>query len=153
MRRAAASIIKTGENPRHVAIADYLELAWPLHLPWTHFPAGENRGDHIERVNRKTGRTYRYSPTGAKLKRMGLKPGWFDFQGVLPNGQFWHAEVKDEGETLTQAQQDHLDLCKPLGVAWAIWETQEQAEATAIRWLAAFGLKPRARLIQVRGAA
>jgi hypothetical protein len=149
MKGVAAHVVTgAGENPRHKAIAAYLDLAWPLHLPFTHFPAGENRGDHVERVDRRTGRTYRFSPAGKKLKDMGLRPGWWDFQGVLPNGQFWMAEVKDEGETLSDAQAQHLELCKPLGVAWAIWRSPEDAERTAIRWLAAFGLKPRATLIR-----
>lgn len=145
MRAPATQALK--EIGPHEAIAAYLELAWPAHLPWTHFPAGENRGDHVERVDRRTGQTYRYSPAGARLKRMGLKPGWHDFQFVLPNGQFACAEVKRlHGGALSLEQIDHRAKCQALGVAMAIWKSPEDAERTITRWLAAFGLQPRAHL-------
>jgi hypothetical protein len=147
-RRLGAS----GENPRHEAIAAYLDLAWPEHLPWTHFPAGENRGDHVTRKDRRTGKTYRYSPAGARLKRMGLKAGWWDFQFILPNAQFAMAEVKDDDGTLSDDQSAHLEKCQALKVAYAIWRTPEEAEQTVVRWLAAFGLQPRARLVSQRAA-
>lgn len=51
-------------------VADWLRLALPDDVPWSHFPAGESRS----------------AITGARLKRMGLARGWADFlilcQGV-----------------------------------------------------------------------
>lgn len=132
----------------HKAIAAYLELAWPQHLPWTHFPAGEMR-DRIERTDRRTGKTYTFSPAGNRLKLMGLHPGWFDFQFILPNAQFACAEVKraKDGE-FSIAQIDHREKCIALKVAVAVWESPEDAERTITRWLALFGLEPRARLMR-----
>lgn len=145
MRPPATPAIK--EIGPHEAIASYLELAWPVHLPWTHFPAGEERVSY-ERVNRKTGETYRYSPAGQRLKRMGLKTGWFDFQFVLPNGQFASAEVKrPKGGKLSDEQIDHRAKLLAIGVALAEWRSPEDAEKTVTRWLDAFGLKPRATLM------
>jgi hypothetical protein len=139
------------EVDAHQAIAAYLELAWPAHLPWTHFPAGEKR-DSVERT-RRDGSTYRFSPAGARLKRMGLHPGWFDFQFILPNAQFATAEVKRSvGGAFSDDQIEHRRRCIALGVAVATWETPEDAEVTITRWLAAFGLKPRATLGVVRAA-
>lgn len=146
MRRPATPPVK--EIGPHEAIAAYLELAWPEDLCWTHFPAGEERVAY-ERVNKKTGETYRYSPAGARLKRMGLKAGWLDFQFVLPNGQFASAEVKrPRGGTLSDEQIAHRAKLQALGVALAVWRSPEEAEETVIRWLAAFGRKPRAYLVR-----
>lgn len=132
----------------HQAIAAYLELAWPEHLPWTHFPAGENRGDHVERTDRRTGKTYRYSPAGARLKRMGLHPGWWDFQFILPNAQFACAEVKRPvGFKFSDEQLAHREKLLALKVATATWRSPEDAQVTITRWLGAFGLKPRATLL------
>lgn len=129
----------------HKAIAAYLELAWPEDLPWTHFPAGEKR-ETVERVDKRSGRTYRFSPAGARLKAMGLHPGWFDFQFILPNAQFATAEVKRLTGDFSAAQIEHRRKLLALGVAVATWRTPEDAERTVTRWLAAFSLKPRATL-------
>lgn len=145
MRNPATPTIK--EIGPHEAIAAYLDLAWPEHLPWTHFPAGEERVSY-ERVNRQTGETYRFSPAGQRLKRMGLKPGWYDFQFILPNAQFATAEVKRLiGGQLSEEQIAHRAQLLALGVAVAEWRSPEDAEKTITRWLAAFGLKPRATLM------
>lgn len=130
----------------HEAIAAYLELAWPKNLPWTHFPAGEKR-EHVERT-RRDGTTYRYSPAGARLKRMGLHAGWFDFQFLLPNAQFACAEVKRHKGVFSDEQIEHRRKCIALGVAVACWETPEDAEITITRWLGAFGLRPLCTLVR-----
>ncbi len=70
-------------------IAAWLELALVgSGVAWTHFPAGEKRT----------------AKTGAKLKRMGLKPGWPDFQFVVPvrigqgtTGRYVGIEIKKKG--------------------------------------------------------
>lgn len=133
------------EIDRHEEIASYLDAAWPKHLPWTHFPAGETRGDHVKR-KRPDGSTYLFSPSGARLKRMGLKLGWLEFQFILPNGQFATAEVKRPEGSLSQAQVDHRNRCLALKCAYARWETPEDAAETITRWLAAWQLKPRCTL-------
>lgn len=125
----------------HEDIAAYLELAWPAHLPWTHFPAGE-RHDKVER-RRADGSTYWFSPTGARLKRMGLHPGWLDFQFLLPNAQFATAEVKrPDGGAFSDEQKKHRAACKALGVVVATWVGVEDCERSITLWLGAFGLAP-----------
>jgi hypothetical protein len=145
MARVPATHRADREIGPHEAIASYLDLAWPEHLPWTHFPAGELR-DRVER-KRADGSTYTFSPAGARLKRMGLKPGWHDFQFVLPNGQFACAEVKRIGGEYSDPQTKHRRKLVALKVAVAVWQTPEDAERTITIWLAAFGLKPRATLV------
>ena len=58
-------------------VAQHLPLRLPSDVAWTHFPAGESRP----------------ARTGAKLNRMGLKPGWPDFQFVW-RGRFHGIELK-----------------------------------------------------------
>jgi hypothetical protein len=73
-------------------IADDLRRWATPNWIWTHFPAGERR-DPI---------------TGARLKRMGLKPGWPDLVLIPPkghpNGRPHFLELKRAGGTLTEAQ-------------------------------------------------
>lgn len=151
MARVPATHDPAKEIGPHEAIADFLEVAWPEHLPWTHFPAGENRGDKVQRTDSRTGRTYWYSPSGARLKRMGLHPGWHDFQFVLPNGQFASAEVKGPGGDFTDDQKEHARKLRALGVVVGLWRSIEDCERDITRWLGAFGLKPRASTITNRG--
>ena len=67
----------------HVLIADTLGRWCAPGWWWGHYPAGENR-DPI---------------TGARLKRMGTKPGVSDFLLIAPPAARLHAlELKREGE-------------------------------------------------------
>jgi hypothetical protein len=129
----------------HEEVAGYLDAAWPEHLPWTHFPAGERRGDEIER-SREDGTTYFFSPSGARLKRMGLKPGWLDFQFILPNGQFATAEMKRPDGRWSDDQKEHRRKLRALKIVVGEWFAAEDCERDITRWLAAFGLQPRCTL-------
>jgi len=79
----------TPEYSIHCTIADACK--WFLHPQWecTHLPFGEHR-DH--RINPKSGK--RYSPTGTRLKRMGVKPGWPDFMFMGPERAMFWLELK-----------------------------------------------------------
>lgn len=72
-RRASPEYVLT------VAVAKALRAHLDIRgVKWTHFPAGEKR----------TG------ATGAKLKRMGMQPGWPDFQIIGHGGQYIGIELK-----------------------------------------------------------
>jgi hypothetical protein len=73
----------------HVQLADILRRWCNPQWRWTHFPSGENR-DH--RINPRNGK--RYSPTGARLKRMGTQKGWPDFQFFGPQRATFFLELK-----------------------------------------------------------
>jgi len=90
------------------------------HPDWryTHFPAGELRDDK----------------TGAKLKRMGLKAGWPDFQLVAPTGLFHALELKREGETLNDNQEDFATFCRKNGIPHAVVDTFKDAVETLNAW-------------------
>lgn len=115
-----------------MSVAAFLRHAWPAHLPHSHFPAGERRD----------------AKTGAKLKAMGLAAGWPDFILIMPNGQAAFLELKRSGGALSPEQTAFRDRVQALGCGYAVATTFEQAEAHLTRWLALYGLEPRARTVQ-----
>lgn len=139
MARAARTSRKgpalpVSETSLHYAVADFLRLAWPPHLPWTHIPLGENRGDAMVRTD-KQGRTYSFSPSGAKLKRMGAHAGWPDFIFILPNGQAAFIELKSTDGVLSDEQADVAVALRTARCGFVICRTLEEVEATLSRWL------------------
>lgn len=127
---------KPKEISLHMSTAAYLRHAWPEHLPFTHFPAGELRD----------------ARTGAKLKAMGLAAGWPDFILMLPRGQVGFIELKASGGVLSDAQAAFRDACIANGHGHGTARSLEEVEQIITRWLAAFGLTPRATIIQRRAA-
>src|SRR5262245_8096240 len=71
----------------HVALADLLRRWCPVEWLWTHFPAGEDRGHVWIKGERR-------SPAAEKLKRMGLRPGFPDFQFFHIKGDCLFLELK-----------------------------------------------------------
>lgn len=90
------------------------------HPDWryTHFPAGELRDDK----------------TGAKLKRMGLKAGWPDFQLVSPQGLFHALELKRAGENLNDNQEDFAAFCRKNGIPHAVVDSFRDAVTVLNGW-------------------
>ena len=82
----------------HCFVADLLKRWCSEQWRWTHLPLGELR-DKI---------------TAARLKRMGVNPGWPDFLFVGPNGVFW-LELKRRGSGRLSEEQAqmaaHLIAC------------------------------------------
>jgi hypothetical protein len=77
------------EFATHATLADICKRWIHPHWKFTHLPLGEER-EH--RIDARTGR--RYSPTGQRLQRMGVMPGWPDFIFVGPNAQVFWLELK-----------------------------------------------------------
>lgn len=144
-RRPGASIYES-EDQLHFDTVELLRIIYPPDLPFFHVPNGENRGDKIERTDRRTGRKFWFSPSGAKLKRMGTLPGVYDLLFVMPNAQLACIELKLPGEGFSDAQADLAKLLRPLGVVIVICTSLEDVERTITKWLAAFGRKPLARI-------
>jgi hypothetical protein len=124
------------ETSIHMAVEQFLRLAWPDDLPYTHFPAGEARDER----------------TGGKLKRMGLKAGWPDFQFILPNGQSAFIELKRPGQSLSDAQIMFRAQALALKCGYAVAHSVDEAETVLAGWLALFGRKLRASTVQGRAA-
>lgn len=83
-----------------------------VHPDWryTHFPAGEKRDEK----------------TGIKLKAMGLKTGWPDFQLVAPTGLFHALELKRVGGELREDQEAFAAWCRSHGIPHAVADTFKQ---------------------------
>lgn len=122
-------------------VESFLQIAWPAHLPYTHFPAGEKR-DTVTKVRK--GKTVTFSPAGARLKAMGLKRGWPDFQFILPNGQAAFVELKTASGELSDDQITVRAMLIESGCGYQVCRSVEQVEDTLSRWLAKFGLMLRA---------
>jgi hypothetical protein len=139
MRRSAVTraLAPRSETSLHMEVERFLRVAWPTDLPYSHFPAGEKRDERV----------------GGKLKRMGLKTGWPDFQFILPNGQAAFIELKKpDGAGLSDDQIELRAQLIALRCGYATCTSVDAVEITITRWLAAFGRKPRASLTQRRAA-
>lgn len=131
MSRAPATMARLAPQKEiglHMQVAAFLRHAWPEHLPWTHFPAGERRD----------------AKTGAKLKAMGLAPGWPDFLLVLPNGQLAGLELKRGSGVLSPSQIDIRDRFLAVHCGYATARSLDEVERVLSGWLALFQLKLRA---------
>lgn len=121
---------RRSETSLQMEVEAFLRVAWPAHLPYTHFPAGELRDER----------------TGGKLKRMGLKTGWPDFQFIMPNGQAAFIELKVDDNDLSDEQiAVRAKLCA-LRCGYAVCRSLDEVEAVLARWLSKFGLTLKGRL-------
>jgi len=102
----------------HFSVAKFLKDFCHADWRYTHFPAGELRDDK----------------TGAKLKRMGLKAGWPDFQLVSPQGLFHALELKRAGEGLNDDQEAFAAFCRKNGIPHAVVDTFKDAVETLNGW-------------------
>lgn len=102
----------------HMAVADVLRRYAKPDWRWSHFPSGE----------------FRDKRTGAKLKAMGLQPGWPDFVLLDLTGRMYALELKRVGEKLTDEQEDFQAWCDDHIVPYAVARTTEAALKVLIRW-------------------
>lgn len=104
----------------HVMVADTLKRWCRPTFRYTHIPNGELREDS----------------TAAKLKRMGVVPGWPDFAIVGQPHGFYGLEMKRKGEKLTPDQEVFQAFCQSAGLPYKVAYTYGEA----IAWLAAWGV-------------
>ena len=121
-------------------IADLLrEFANPQ-WRWTAMPMGELR-DHA--INPKTGK--RFSPTGQRLQRMGMTPGWPDFMFVGPQRMMFWLELKRRGRGhFSDEQIDIGAFLAACGHAYLATSSVKDAVAE----LQAFGILPKGLEVQ-----
>jgi len=79
------------ESEIQIQIVELLKTVLKGDVLWTFFPAGEAGGGRGGRVR------------GARLKRMGLQPGWPDLQFIY-KGRYYGMEVKTKTGRLSTAQ-------------------------------------------------
>lgn len=123
---------RSPERALHMSVEAFLRRAWPDDLPYTHFPAGELRD----------------ARTAGKLKAMGLKPGWPDFQFILPNGQFAGLELKAKAGILTEEQMAVRDRMLALRCGYATARSVDEVEAILAGWLQLFGRRLKASTVR-----
>jgi hypothetical protein len=107
----------------HCAVADTLRRWATPGWIWTHLPMGELRD----------------AVTGARLKRMGVQPGWPDLILIPPAGpKFWQRphflELKRRGGKLTEHQAGFALWCKLNGCPHAVADSYEAAVKILQRW-------------------
>jgi hypothetical protein len=73
---------------------------------------------------------------GAILKRMGVKPGWSDFQIISPDGVPHFLELKRIGEDIEEGspQEQFRDWCIECGIPHAVAWTIDQVLFEFDRW-------------------
>jgi hypothetical protein len=106
-RQAPATHAK--ELGLHIDVADLLRRHARPEWRWTHIPAGEPRDRR----------------SAAKLKAMGMQPGWADFILIAPGGLSHLLELKRADEELSDLQEDFQ--------TWAIVNRVPHAIATSMR--------------------
>lgn len=101
------------------ALADTLRQCAKPEWMWTHFPAGELRA----------------GAAGARLQRMGLRPGVTDYLFVSPAGLAHFLELKRRGGgELSEAQEQFRDWCKANAVPWRCCRSYDEAIAAVTAW-------------------
>lgn len=122
------------EQKLHISVVAFLGRALPPEIVLFH-PANGGK---------------RTKPEASLLKAMGVLPGVPDLVAIMPNGQAAFIELKAPGGQLSPEQAAVRTKLLAAGCAYAVCRTLDEVEATITRWLAAFGLKPRASLIRGR---
>lgn len=145
-RRPASPQIPQDEDALAKSVADYLRRAWPAELPWWHTPNGGSRAQ-VTRTDRRTGKTYRFSPEAQKLKAMGVRAGVADLAFIMPNGQAAFIELKAGDNGLSDEQIDFRRDVIACNCGYAVARSLEEVEQILSRWLAHFDLTLRASVV------
>lgn len=96
-------------------LRDHCLEAWQ----WAHYPSGEKRD----------------ARTGAKLKRMGAKPGWPEFLFISPHGSIRCLELKRSAKApLNAAQKEFRLWCIAHGVPYVVAWTMDQVLRALDEW-------------------
>lgn len=106
------------EFATHCAIADTLRVSLAPGWLWTHFPSGEKRDTHA----------------GARLKRMGLKPGFFDLLLIGPDGVHHWMELKAGNAPLSIPQLGFMQDLAVRNVPFAIARSYDEAIEQLRKW-------------------
>ena len=118
-KRVRTAMPTAAEFAVHCMVADMLRRLAARDWQWSHLPFGE----------------YRPPATAARLKRMGVMPGWPDFLLLSPGGQPHFLELKREREgRLNDAQEGFAAWCGAHGVAYAVCNRFDAAIHQLTAW-------------------
>ncbi len=117
-RPRAPRLPQPTESEIHEAFAQHLRMRGRCGVPWWHTPNGEHRDPAI----------------GAKLKRMGTKPGVPDVLCVI-DGRLHGLELKRErGGRVSPAQRAMHDELRAAGAIVETARGLDEALAVLLRW-------------------
>jgi hypothetical protein len=108
----------------HCGVADALRMLAKPGVLWSHFPSGESRD----------------ARTGAKLKHMGLQPGWPDFIIIVPDNPPWERpftcflELKSDSGRLEKSQKAFRDNAVSAGCVHDVARSVDEAIEILSRW-------------------
>ena len=102
----------------HVSIVKLLRDHGREDWQWCHPASGEKRD----------------ARTGAKLKAMGVKPGWPDIILISPSGQFHGLEFKRRGGSLSGGQESFATWCVANNIPHVVARTSNEALAALDAW-------------------
>jgi hypothetical protein len=117
-RARKAPVVRPREITLHLDVARVLRDHCLPEWIWFHVPNGERRDVR----------------TGARLKKMGVKPGVPDFLLISPHGSVRLLELKRPGESLSEPQEDFRIHCVKHGIAHAIAYDFSQALTALNAW-------------------
>ncbi len=117
-RPRKAPPIRPREVKLHTDVAKVLRDHCLPEWLWWHTPNGERRDVQ----------------TGARLKRMGVKPGVPDILLVSPHGSVRFLELKRIGESLSDLQEDFRIHCIRQGIPLVIAHTLDEALVALDAW-------------------
>lgn len=106
----------------HCGVADALRMLARPGVLWTHFPSGESRD----------------ARTGAKLKHMGLQPGWADFIIIVPRlpclPLICFLELKSDSGRMEQSQKEFRDSALSAGCVHSVARSVDEATYVLSQW-------------------
>ena len=105
----------------HMYVVDLLGNCAAPDVMWWHNANGELRDEK----------------TGAKLKRMGVKPGLPDFTILIPKqapGDIAFLEIKGDGGTVSAVQKDFMARLRRIGCLVGVARTPEEACSMLVSW-------------------
>jgi hypothetical protein len=112
------------EFSSHVLLADICRRWLMPDWRFTHLPLGEHREHRIGHNGR------RYSPTGNRLKRMGVSRGWPDFMFAGPPARMIWVELKRRKTgRLSEDQEDITDHLRACGFDFLVTDDVREAVA------------------------
>ena len=117
-RLRKAPVERSKEIALHMAVAKLLRQHARSDWQWTHIDNGEVRDPR----------------TAAKLKQMGLRPGWPDFVLVPPTGRLHCLELKRLGETLTPEQESLKLWAARHGLPFVVAYSIDEALVALATW-------------------
>jgi hypothetical protein len=117
-RQRGVKLPAVDEFKLHCIVADVLTRWCSNDWTWTHFPAGE----------------YRTPATAGRLKRMGVQPGWPDFQFFHINGPVAFLELKRAGSRASDPQKAVAFRLIKAGHGYALCDDMKDVFDALHRW-------------------